>query len=125
MADPSTTAAATIAVTTTGITVLGISLGLRPELLLAGLWGAFWALSYAEPTPLRRRCTLSATAAILAGYATPAAMAVLESASILQSAGAPEKLQYPVAVGFGFLSHRILGPFLMRFAAKKSSEIAP
>ena len=31
-----------------------------------------------------------------------------------------EKLQYPFAVGVGFLSHRILGPFLLRHRQEKS-----
>ena len=39
--------------------------------------------------------------------------------------GVHEKLQYPFAVGVGFLSHRILGPFLLRLAKKKADEVAP
>lgn len=121
MSEPASASA--IASSALGITIFGVVIGLRPELMLAGLWGAFWALSYAEPMPLYKRCTLSATASILSGYGTPAAMLFLEGLGFMQSAGASEKIQYPVAVGIGFLSHRILGPFLMRFAKKKVEEI--
>lgn len=112
-----------IGLSATGVTLFGIALGLRPELVLAGLWGAFWALSYADPMPLRRRCTLSITASILAGYGTPAAMAVVDGMGAMQAAGAQDKIQYPVAVGIGFLAHRILGPLLMRLAAKRAEDV--
>lgn len=108
-----------------GLVLFGIAIGLRPELMLAGLWGAFWALSYADPMPLWRRAALSVTASVLAGYSTPAAMAILGSVHVLEGEGVHEKLQYPFAVGVGFLSHRILGPFLLRLAKKKADEVAP
>jgi len=108
-----------------GLVLFGIAIGLRPELMLAGLWGAFWALSYADPMPLWRRAALSVTASVLAGYSTPAAMAILGSVHVLEGEGVHEKLQYPFAVGVGFLSHRILGPFLLRIAKKKADEVAP
>ena len=44
--------------------------------------------------PLRRRCTLSITASILAGYGTPAAMAVVDGMGAMQAAGAQDKIQY-------------------------------
>lgn len=108
-----------------GLVLFGIAIGLRPELMLAGLWGALWALSYADPMPLWRRAALSVTASVLAGYSTPAAMAILGSVHVLEGEGVHEKLQYPFAVGVGFLSHRILGPFLLRIAKKKADEVAP
>ena len=126
MTDPTTSASAAVAaVSSAGISLWGISIGLRPELMLAGLWGAFWALSYADPMPLWRRAALSVTASVLAGYSTPAAMAILGSVHVLEGEGVHEKLQYPFAVGVGFLSHRILGPFLLRIAKKKADEVAP
>jgi len=126
LAEPTTTSAAWIILSASGITIFGLAIGLRPELMLAGLWGAFWALSYAEPMPLLRRITLSITASILAGYGTPAAMCILDN-TILRSSSEVllDRVQYPVAVGFGFLSHRILGPFLLRLAKKKTDEVAP
>jgi len=124
MPEPATTSsAAIIGLSTTGVTLFGLALGLRPELVLAGLWGAFWALSYADPMPLHRRCTASVIASILAGYGTPAAMAVVDGMGAIQAAGAQDKIQYPVAVGIGFLAHRILGPLLMRLAARRAEDV--
>ena len=83
------------------------------------------AVPYTLPMPLWRRAALSVTASVLAGYSTPAAMAILGSVHVLEGEGVHEKLQYPFAVGVGFLSHRILGPFLLRIAKKKADEVAP
>ena len=105
-----------------GLVLFGIAIGLRPELMLAGLWGALWALSYSDPMPLYRRVTLAFLSSVLAGYGTPAVMVLIEHANLLQSDAAQQKLQYPVAVGVGFLAHRVLGPFLLRFAQKKANE---
>ena len=79
---------------------------------------------FAPPSAaIRSRCTLSITASILAGYGTPAAMAVVDGIGAMQAAGAQDKIQYPVAVGIGFLAHRILGPLLMRLAAKRVEDV--
>ena len=123
MQDPSSTAQSAITFAgSAGITLFGIVLGLRPDLMLAGLWGALWALSYSDPMPLYRRVTLAFLSSVLAGYGTPAVMVLIEHANLLQSDAAQQKLQYPVAVGVGFLAHRVLGPFLLRFAQKKADE---
>ena len=105
-----------------GLVLFGIAIGLRPELMLAGLWGALWALSYSDPMPIYRRVTLAFLSSVIAGYGTPAVMVLLEHANLLQSDAAQQRLQYAVAVGFGFLAHRVLGPFLLRFAQKKADE---
>ena len=104
MPDPATTSgAAVIGLSATGVTLFGLALGLRPELVLAGLWGAFWALSYAAPMPLHRRCTLSVTASILAGYGTPAAMAVVDGMGL--GIGPLPTLSWDLQLG------RIVAPF--------------
>jgi len=83
-----------------GLVLFGIAIGLRPELMLAGLWGALWALSYADPMPLWRRAALSVTASVLAGYSTPAAMAILGSVHVLEGEGVHEfQSTPPVAEG--------------------------
>lgn len=120
MNDPSATGVAYSS--SAGLVLFGIAIGLRPELMLAGLWGALWALSYSDPMPIYRRVTLAFLSSVLAGYGTPAVMVLLEHANLLQSDAAQQKLQYPVAVGVGFLAHRVLGPFLLRFAQKKADE---
>ena len=51
MAEPTSSAAALAAATATGLTVFGVATGLHPAILLAGLAGGLWALSYQEPAP--------------------------------------------------------------------------
>ena len=123
MTDPSATGVSYSS--SVGLVLFGIAIGLRPELMLAGLWGALWALSYSDPMPLYRRVTLAFLSSVLAGYGTPAVMVLIEHANLLQSDAAQQKLQYPGAVVVGFLAHRVLGPFLLRFAQKKADEVAP
>ncbi len=125
MGENSITTTAFITVTDAGIAVFGIAIGLRPELMLAGLWGAFWALSYATPSPLSRRLSLAIISSIIAGYATPAAIIIAEFTILKQASDTMlSRMQFPIALLFGFLAHRILGPFLMRFAQRKSDEVA-
>lgn len=71
MAEPTATAAASIGLTATGLTVFGVATGLRPELLLAGVTGALWALSYADPMPVWRRLAITVITALVAGYLAP------------------------------------------------------
>ena len=123
MTDPTTSASAAVAaVSSAGISLWGISLGLRPELMLAGLWGAFWALSYADPMPLWRRAALSVTASVLAGYSTPAAMAILGSVHVLEGKACMRSCSIRSPSASVSLSHRILGPFLLRLAKKKPTR---
>ncbi len=110
--------------TDSGLAIFGVSVGLRPELMLAGLWGAFWALSYANPTPWYRRVTLALIASIIAAYSTPAIMLILELSIMRDSPPTLiHRCQFPTAVTVGFLTHRIIGPFLLRFAQKKADEV--
>lgn len=76
MAEPSITAGTAVA---TGLTIFGISTGLDPAILIAGLAGGLWAQSYHPPTSIWRRVALIVLAAILAGYLAPAFAAVAAS----------------------------------------------
>lgn len=123
MAEPSlTVAATTAAATATGITVFGISTGLDPAILIAGVAGGLWAQSYHPPAGFMRRLALIALAAILAGYLAPAIAAVAASSETIRGIFSLTALQLPIAVLVGLTSHRVLGPAVMRFAAKKAEE---
>lgn len=120
MAEPSVTAGTAVA---TGLTIFGVSTGLDPAILIAGLAGGLWAQTYHPPTSLVRRVALTALASILAGYLTPAAAAIASSSEVLREMFPMAALHLSVAVLIGLTSHRVLGPAFMRFAAKKAEEI--
>lgn len=121
MAEPSITAGTAVA---TGLTIFGISTGLDPAILIAGLAGGLWAQSYHPPTTIWRRVALIALASILAGYLAPAFAAVAASSETIRGIFPLTALQLPVAVLIGLTSHRVLGPAFMRLANKKAEELA-
>lgn len=117
MADPSSSAAV-VAITTAGISIFGIATGLHPELLLAGITGALWALSYSEPVPVWRRVAITVVTALVAGYLTPVAIAMLRLTAWLPPEITQEIVMPPAAVLLGFLAHKIIGPAVIRIGAK-------
>lgn len=119
MAEPSITAGAALA---TGLTLLGVSTGLDPAVLIAGVSGGLWAQSYHPPTSIWRRLSLIALAAILAGYLAPVFTAFIAASPTVHDIIAYSALQLPIAVIVGLTSHRVLGPAFMRFASKKAEE---
>ena len=121
MAEPSITAGTAVA---TGLTIFGISTGLDPAILIAGLAGGLWAQSYDPSAALWRRFPLIALAAIVSGYLAPAVAAVAASSETVRGIFTLSALQLPVAVLIGLTSHRVLGPAVMRLAAKKAEDIA-
>jgi len=122
MADGVTIAGAGL--TTTGITLLGVSTGLDPAVLIAGFAGGVWAQSYYPPTHWAKRVALTTLAAILAGYLAPAAAAVATSYEVVRNVLPLASLQLPAAVVVGLLAHRVLGPAFMRFASSKINDAA-
>ena len=119
MAEPSVTAGTAVA---TGLTVFGISTGLSPAILIAGVAGGLWAQSYHPPTSIWRRLAMIGLAAILAGYLAPFLAAIVGASETVRGIVSLEALQLPLAVVVGLTSHRVLGPAIMRFAAKKADE---
>lgn len=92
MPEPATTAAATVAAATVAVpalTFLGVPLGLRPELLVAGFAGALVAVVLLNSVPSTgdtwqqlvrttlRRISVALASSITAGYLTPLATAGL------------------------------------------------
>lgn len=122
MADPASGAAAAATVAT-GLTLLGVATGLQPEILLAGLAGGLWALSYQEPAPRRERIAATILASIIAGYLTPAIAAGVTSLGAWPSAITREMSQLPIAVVIGLIAHRVLGPALLRVAQSRAERV--
>lgn len=111
------------AATAAGVTVLGVSTGLDPAVLIAGFAGGLWAQSYNPPAHWLQRLAATALAAILAGYFTPAAAVMLSASDTIKGALPGHALQLPVAVLVGLLAQRVLGPAIMRIARKKSEDL--
>lgn len=112
-------------VTTTGLTLFGVSTGLEPGVLIAGFAGAVWAQSYYPPTHWLKRIALTSMGSILAGYLAPSVAAVATSYEMVRNVSPAGTLQLPAAVIVGFLAHRVLGPALMRLARKKLEDGKP
>lgn len=121
MAEPSVTVGTALA---TGLTVFGVSTGLDPAVLIAGVAGGLWAQSYHPPTSIWRRLALICLAAILAGYLAPVATAIAATSETVRGIIPFSSLQLPIAVVVGLTAHRVLGPAFMRFAAKKAEELS-
>lgn len=113
---------AIVTVTAYGISIAGISLGLHPELMLAGLWGAWWQLMSAPPMSWPRRLSMAATASVVAAYFTPAITVV--AAKFGEDYPVVESLRYPIAVAIGYLAHRVIGPMIERISRKKIEDMA-
>lgn len=122
MAEPASSSAA-LTITAAGLTIFGISTGLHPPILLAGLAGGLWSLSYQPPLPAWRRLAVATLASIIAGYLTPAVAVGITSIAVWPPAMSNDLMQLPIAVTIGLLAHRVLGPAVMRFAAKKAEEV--
>ena len=115
--------AATAGVSTVGLTVLGVSTGLAPELLIAGFAGGMWAQSYLGQTPYAQRLGLTLLASLLAGYFAPALAIGLTAMELVRGVFPGNVLQLPIAVLVGFLAHRIGGPAIMRIVRKKTEDL--
>lgn len=125
MPEPTSTAVA-VAITAGGLTVFGVATGLHPALLLAGLAGGWWALSYQrEAMTLGRRVSVLSISSVMAAWITPPAVAATINSGVLGANMTGELIQYPGAALAGLLAHAVLGPFLMRFAEKRANEVAP
>lgn len=126
MPEPTASTASALALTAGGLTVFGMATGLHPMLLLAGLGGGWWALSYLEaPMPALRRISTLGISALAAAWITPPAVAGVIGAGWLGPHATGEVLQYPVAMFVGLLAHSVLGPALMKLAQRKIEGAAP
>jgi len=120
MADLSAPAAAA---TATGLTIFGVSTGLDPAVLIAGFAGGVWAQSYHPPMHILQRVGLTMIASVIAGYLAPATASVAVSLDVARGIFTVATLQLPVAVLVGLMSHKVIGPAIMKFATKKADEV--
>lgn len=118
MPDPTASA---IAVTATGLSILGIATGLQPDILLAGFAGGLWAQTYLDAAPFLRRVTLLVGSPIVAGYLSPLVFTLIHSS--LPNETAREVATNAIAFLIGLTAMRVLGPALMRLAEKKADEV--
>lgn len=117
-----TSSAGAITLSAGGITLLGIATGLHPTVMLAGFAGGLWAVSYEKPPiPLARRLTWTCGSAIVAGYLTPPAVAMLLPS--LPGRMTAELIQHGAAFLIGFTAFSHLGPALLSLAGKIISRM--
>lgn len=121
MAEPASSAI--VVAGAAGLTIFGVATGLSPSLLIAGMAGGFWALSYMPPMPVWKRITTAALSSLLAGWVTPAVVAALTAWNGWPGSVTHDLVQYPVAVAFGLLSHTVIGPAMLKLAARKIDEV--
>ena len=93
---------------------------LQPDILLAGFAGGLWALTYQPPAPLFRRAAATLGSAVVAGYLSPIAVAVLRSA--LPGDLSREIAQTSFGLLIGLVSQRVIGPAVLRIADRKARD---
>lgn len=124
MADPSsTTAAVTIAASTASInalTLLGVNVGLRPDLLIAGFCGSLVAIVLLNSVPASgdtwmqmiettvRRMFVTISSSLTAGYLTPTVLSLVQpsdssllSAAFIVGCGSQQALMLVLKKWFG------------------------
>lgn len=126
MAEPASSAAAFL-LTAAGLTVFGVATGLHPPVLVAGLFGGIWAISYQAPARLPSRVAFLGGSSLVAGYLAPVLAAVAAAAAVKLIPWWPadvtrEVMQYPVSFITGFLAIRWIGPALLRRAEKLEAD---
>lgn len=121
---PEPTSAAAAALTAAGLTLFGVATGIHPMLLVAGFVGGWWFNSYGTPLPLRQRISSGLIAALVAAWTTPPILAWVTSFSAWPPTVPPPLAGFPCALAIGFLTHKVLGPALLKIAEKKVEEVA-
>lgn len=117
-----TSSAGAITLSAGGITLLGIATGLHPTVMLAGFAGGLWAVSYEKPPiPLVRRLTWTCGSAIVAGYLTPPAVAMLLPS--LPGRMTAELIQHGVGFLIGLTAFPHLGSAFLSLAGKIISRM--
>ncbi|WP_234085280.1 hypothetical protein [Azonexus sp. R2A61] len=111
--------------TSTGLIVLGVATGLDPMQLLAGFIGCWWYNTYVTPPlPIVQRLTSGILAALVAAWVTPPVLAWVTGSAWWPAHVPRGTVGLPLALAAGFLTHRVLGPALLRLAQKKVEDIA-
>ena len=133
MPEPTTTTAAVVTLAATGVsipmlTAFGIPLGLRSDVLIAGLLGSFVTIILLNSVPgdtdtwqklLRttlRRVFVAMASALTAGYLTPLVL-------LMSNVPAPLFLGAAFAVGGG--AQRVLASIIEKFSDLRASASSP
>jgi len=109
---------------TGGLTLFGVVTGLHPMLLVAGFVGCWWYNTYLPELKLGQRIGSSIIAALVASWLTPPVIAWLTSLSWWPTTVPALMAGFPFAMAVGFLTHKVIGPHMLRIAQKKAEEIA-
>ena len=123
----STSALLSTAASAAGLTLFGVTTGLPPNILLAGLFGGMIAMSYHPPSGIVARVLFMLGSSLIAGYIAPAAAAIAASAAASLISWWPrditvQVMQFPVAFLIGYLGLRWLMPAIARRAQKLEGE---
>lgn len=109
-----------------GLVIFGIVTGLDPMLLVAGFIGCWWYNSYlVPPLPIVQRLTSALIAAIVAAWTTPPVVAWATGATWWPGHVPKLSIAFPAALAIGFLTHKVIGPGLLRIAQRKIEDAAP
>lgn len=112
------------ALATGGLTILGFVTGLHPMLLVAGFVGSWWYNSYRGSSTLLQRLSTGIIAALVAAWMTPPLVIFASSLAWWPAAVPAILVGFPAALALGFLTHKVIGPTLLRVAEKKSEDLA-
>lgn len=107
-----------------GLTLFGVVTGLHPMLLVAGFVGCWWYNSYLAELNLSQRIVSGMIAALVASWLTPPIITWATSLAWWPSVVPALIAGFPAALAIGFLTHRVIGPTMLRIAQKKAEEIA-
>lgn len=107
-----------------GLTLFGVVTGLHPMLLVAGFVGCWWYNSYLAELTLRQRIGSSLIAALVAGWLTPPVVTWLTGLPWWPVTVPSITAGFPCALAVGFLTHRVIGPALLKSAQKKVEDLA-
>lgn len=104
---------------TGGLTLFGVVTGLHPMLLVAGFIGCWWYNSYIGELSLSQRIASGMVAAFVAGWVTPPVITWLTALAWWPPTVPALTAGFPCALAIGFLTHKVIGPALLRAGQKK------
>ena len=115
---------ATPLITAGGLTLFGVATGLHPMLLVAGFVGCWWYNTYLPELTIGKRLTSSLIAALFAAWLAPPVLDWVTGLDWWPPSVPAITVGFPLAFVIGFLTHRVIGPQLLRIAEKKAEDIA-
>lgn len=110
-------------IATGGLTVFGIATGIDPMLLVAGFIGCWWYNSYLPELGFVQRISSGIIAGLVAAWLTPPLVGWVTSLDRWPPSVPPSIVGWPAALLIGFLTHRVIGPALLKNATKKAEAL--